>query len=76
MLGEARRQTYSLTPDGEVVMGEIEREDGYSDWKKALDTLNNQALADDFNTLSIAAKTHYIVNRDGTAARAPNSGNR
>ena len=32
---------------------------------KALDTLNSHPLANDFNTLSIAAKVYYIVNRQG-----------
>ena len=38
-----------------------------ADWKQALDTLNSQPLANDFNTLSIAAKIYYIVNRQGRA---------
>lgn len=60
VFGETRRHTYSWTSDSEAVMGEIKKEDGYTDWKRALDTLNNLPLASDFNTLSIAAKVHYI----------------
>ena len=67
IFGEIRRHTYSLTSDGEDVMGEIEKEADYKDWKKALDMLNKQDLANDFNTLSIAAKVYYIVNRKGSA---------
>ena len=65
IFGEIRRHTYSLTFDGKDVMSEIEQETEYTDWKQALDTLNSQPLANDFNMLSIAAKVYYIVNRQG-----------
>ena len=65
IFGEIRRHTYFLTPDGEDVMGEIAQEDGYTDWKQKLDALNSHSLSNDFNTLSIAAKVYYIVNRQG-----------
>ena len=48
-------------------MDEIKKEAGYTDWKQALDRLNRQESANDFNTLSIAAKVYYIVNRQGRA---------
>ena len=48
-------------------MDEIRKEAGYTDWKQRLDTLNSHSLASDFNTLSIAAKVYYIVNRQGRA---------
>ena len=67
IFGEIRRHTYSLTPDGDVVMEEIRKEVGYEDWQHVLDRLNKQELASDFNTLSIAAKVYYIVNRQGRA---------
>ncbi len=67
IFGEIRRHTYSLTSDGKDVMGEIEKDDVYADWKHALETLNRQPLARDFNTLSIAAKVYYIVNRQKRA---------
>lgn len=63
IFGEIRRQTYCWTSDSEAVMGEIKQEEGYADWKCALDTLNSLPLASDFNTLSIAAKVHYIAHR-------------
>lgn len=63
IFGEIRRHTYSLTTDSKDVMKEIEQEKGYTDWKQKLDMLNNQPLANDFDTLSIAAKVYYIVNR-------------
>ena len=63
IFGEMRRHTYSLSSDGKDVMGEIEKDDEYANWKHALDTLNSQPLANDFNTLSIAAKVHYIAHR-------------
>ena len=65
IFGEIRRHTYSLTPDGDTVMEEIKKEAEYTDWKQALDTLNSQPLANDFNMLSIAAKVYYIVDRQG-----------
>ena len=65
IFGEIRRHTYSLTPDGDTVMKEIRKEDEYADWKQRLNTLNSHSLASDFNTLSIAAKVYYIVNRQG-----------
>ena len=65
IFGEIRRHTYSLTPDGDIIMKEIQQEAEYTDWKQILDTLNSQPLASDFNTLSIAAKVYYIVNRQG-----------
>lgn len=67
IFGEMRRHTYSLSSDGKDVMGEIEKDDEYANWKHALDTLNSQSLANDFNTLSIAAKVYYIVNRQESA---------
>ena len=67
IFGEIRRHTYSLTPDGDTVMEEIRKEDEYADWKQAFDRLNTQESANDFNTLSIAAKVYYIVNRQGKA---------
>ena len=67
IFGEIRRHTYSLTSDGKDVMDEIEKDDEYEDWKRVLGALNRQPLAGDFNTLSIAAKVYYIVNRQQTA---------
>ena len=65
--GEIRRHTYSLTPNGETIMDEIEKEKEYKSWPDALERINAQPLANDFNKLSIAAKVHYIVNRQGKA---------
>ena len=67
IFGEIRRHTYSWTSDSEAVIGEIEKEDGYTDWEAAIRQLNAHSLALDFNTLSISAKVHYIVNRQGRA---------
>ena len=46
-------------------MEEIRKEAEHTGWKQALDALNNQPLANDFNMLSIAAKVYYIVDRQG-----------
>lgn len=67
IFGEIRRHTYSLTPDGDIVIGEIRKETEYMDWKQELDRLNKQELAKDFNTLSIAAKVYYIVDQQESA---------
>ena len=61
IFGEMRRHTYSLSSDGEDVMGDIEEHDEFANWKQALDMLNSLPLASDFNTLSIAAKVCFIV---------------
>ena len=50
-------------------MDEIKLEDTCGSWQQALDELNNESLASDFNTLSIAAKVHYIVNQQGRVTR-------
>ena len=69
ILGEIRRHTYYLTPDGETVMGEIRKQSEYASWQQALDNLNSEPSAKDFNTLSIAAKVHYIVKQQGGVTR-------
>ena len=69
IFGEIRRHTYSMTPDGNTVMKEIEQEDGYTDWVQFLNLLNGKLSNNYFNTLSIAAKVHYIVNQQGSATR-------
>lgn len=61
IFGEVRRHTYSLTDHGEIVMREIEKEKEYVEWKEAIERLNAQPLAGDFNKLSMAAKVHYIT---------------
>lgn len=65
IFGEIRRHTYSLTPDGDIIMDEIRQENGCESWEDVLKPLNEHRSANDFNTLSIAAKVHYIVNRQG-----------
>ena len=65
MRREWRRHTYCWTDDSETVMVEIKKENEYAEWVEAIGALNSQSLASDFNTLSIAAKTHYIVSHQG-----------
>ena len=62
IFGEIRRHTYSLTPDGKIVLNEISKEDKHQRWQDALAYINAQPLANDFKKLSIAAKVHYIAN--------------
>ena len=47
-------------------MKEIKKEAGYADWQKALDKLNEQKFAHDFNMLSIAAKVRYIIKQQSS----------
>ena len=69
VLGEVRRHTYFWTDDSNTVMGEIREQSECASWQKALDDLNSQPSAGNFNTLSIAARVHYIVNHQGSATR-------
>lgn len=61
VFGEIRRHTYSLTPDGDTIMDNIQKLREYPSWNKELERINNQPLANDFNKLSIASKVHYIT---------------
>lgn len=67
IFGEIRRHTYSLTDDGKILLEEIRKEKDFPSSQKALERINQQTLADDFNKLSIAAKVYYIVNEKGEA---------
>ena len=69
ILGEIRRHTYHLTPDGETIVREIRKQSECDSWQQALDKLNSQSSANDFNTLSIAAKVHYIVKQKAGVTR-------
>ena len=64
-LGEKRRHTYSLTKVGEKVWKTIQQKNDFQKWDEALEKINNQEIASDFNLLSIAAKVHYIVDWEG-----------
>lgn len=67
VFGEIRRHTYSLTDDGRILWDEIRQEDEFPSFKKTLEHINSQPLANDFNDLSIAAKVYYIVSEKGKA---------
>lgn len=81
IFGEIRRHTYSLTDNGEIIMAEIQKENEFNSnsvsmneaelelksWHKAIERINSQPLANDFNKLSIAAKVHYILSEKGEA---------
>lgn len=81
IFGEIRRHTYSLTDDGKIIMAEIQKENEFNsnsasmneaelelkNWHKAIEHINSQPLANDFNKLSIAAKVHYILSEKGEA---------
>ena len=68
IFGEIRRHTYSLTPDGDIIMDEIRKEpEIYGLEAKHLTGSTGKGRRSDFNTLSIAAKVYYIVNRQGRA---------
>ena len=67
IFGEIRRHTYSLTDDGRIISDDIQKEGELQSWQGALERINSQPLANDFNQLSIAARVHYIVNAKGDA---------
>ena len=65
VFGEIRRHTYFLTDDAEELWSDIENDPEFPKWKRELDRINAQDIADDFNKLSIAAKVHYIISWRG-----------
>ena len=62
VFGEIRRHTYSVPDNFESVWQDIQKRSEFSEWRDALRRINDQAISEDFNKLSIAAKVHYIVN--------------
>ena len=48
IFGEIRRHTYSLTPDGDIIMEEIRKETEYMDWKQKLDQLKRPTVGERF----------------------------
>ena len=60
-LGEKRRHTYSLTSMGKKALKSIKSKDDFQKWNDALNALNGQEIANNFNLISIAAKVHYII---------------
>ena len=63
VFNERRIDTYSLTEDAKSVMSEIQKEIGYSDWKRKIEDFNSNVFSSDFNVLSIAAKADYTLNQ-------------
>ena len=60
-LGEKRRHTYSLTSIGKKALKSVKKKDDFQKWNNALNEINGQEVANDFNLISIAAKVHYII---------------
>ena len=63
--GEMSRYDYELSDSGrEVVESRAEIKSRYSEY---LDMINNSGIASDINTISIAAKVHFILADQGEA---------
>ncbi|MCE2402851.1 hypothetical protein J4G08_18440 [Candidatus Poribacteria bacterium] len=66
--GEIRKHAYiySLIPNAfEKVWKVAEKKPSFDKWKQKLKAINDQSIARDSNSLSIAAKIHYIVDWEG-----------
>lgn len=61
VFGEWRRHSYSLTTDGLAVIKAMPEASDVTKWREALQRVNSHAVAQDFNLLSVAAKTHVIL---------------
>ena len=67
-LGEIRKHTYiySIIPDAyKKVWKAAKNKQGFNKWEQKLKAINNQSIARNSNSLSIAAKIHYIVDWEG-----------
>jgi len=65
VFGEIRRHTYSVPENVESVWQDIQGKPRFDEWQDAINRVNKQKIANDFNKLSIAAKVHYIVSWEG-----------
>jgi len=70
LFGERRRHSYSLTKDGVDVVEAMSKTADLPKWRQALQQVNSHAVAEDFNLLSVAAKTHVILEEMGRATAA------
>ena len=61
--GEMSRYDYGLSASGKEVVKE--RPEIVSQYREYLDKINNSGVASDINTISIAAKVHFIVSGQG-----------
>ena len=65
VFGEIRRHTYSVPDNVDPVWQDIQGKPRFGEWQDAINRVNEQKIANDFNKLSIAAKVHYIVSWEG-----------
>lgn len=61
VFGERRRHSYKITDDGQQLLDSLEKEEEIKKWRDVLQRINSQALAGDFNLLSVAAKVITIL---------------
>ena len=61
VFGEIRRHTYSIPDNVEPVWQDIQQKSRFSEWRDAINRINDRGISGDFNKLSIAAKVYYIV---------------
>jgi len=69
LFGERRRHSYSLTDDGKAVLAAMGKLPDAERWREALEKVNSDPVAKDFNLLSVAAKIHLIVKAVGKATQ-------
>jgi uncharacterized protein YwgA len=61
MFGERRRHSYKITDDGSELLRSISGQPDVRRWREALNRINSQPVATDFNLLSTAAKVVTIL---------------
>ena len=66
--GEMSRYDYELSDSGKEVVKE--RPEIVSQYRKCLDKINDSGVASNINTISIAAKVHFILSDQGEATSA------
>jgi len=67
IFGEWRRHSYELTADGHRLLQALGQTDEAEKLREALDKVNAQPIAEDFNLLSVAAKVHILLREKSPA---------
>jgi len=67
IFGEWRRHSYELTADGDRLLEALGDTGEARKLREALDKVNSQPIAEDFNLLSIAAKVHILLRKKSPA---------
>ena len=67
IFGEWRRHSYELTPDGDRLLQAVGQTGEAENLREALEKVNAQPMAQDFNVLSVAAKVHVLLGEKSPA---------